>query len=87
MWKIGGGCVALGTSLYEVYGNYEVFGASKEFLMASGADITRTGVIIIGGGFATSAGVPLIAVAIGGGAVIYLVNTNIISPFKESLKK
>ena len=73
---------------YDVYVDYQTFGGFNEkFAMAAGADIGTTVVLALGGGAAVSLGAPVIAVSIVGGGVAYLVNKEVIKPWKEGLKQ
>ncbi|BBB90442.1 hemagglutinin repeat-containing protein [Methylomusa anaerophila] len=84
--KVLGGVVALGQTTYDVYLDYKTFGGLNEkFAMAAGADIGTTAVLALGGGAAVSLGAPVIAVSIVGGGVAYLVNKEVIKPWKEGL--
>ncbi len=84
--KVAGGVVAVGQTSYDVYVDYKTFGLTKNFALAASADVATTVVVGIGSSIAVSAGAPVIAVAVIGGGVVYLVNKEKINPWKDTLK-
>lgn len=84
--KVFGGVVSLGQTTYDVYVDYQTFGASENFLKTAGVDVGITAITAVGAGAAVSFGAPVIAVTLGSGYIVYLVNENLINPWKMSLE-
>jgi hypothetical protein len=89
-----GGVVAVGASFYEVWTDYETFGASKEFVMATGANAVEVVAVAKTGAAATNflaggigRGNAIVIVALVGGGILYYINSEYIEPWKEEMKE
>ncbi len=87
VYKYGGVLTIAGTA-YDVYLDYEENGGlNKGFAVDAAIDISKTVVITAAGSAAVAAGAPLVAVALVGGGVAYVVDKNSAKEFAKGWKE